>query len=392
MSEVAYPHLHPCGSDQETVDNLLPALRAALEGDGPPLALLPADHNEHLRATVRPDVPLEADGIAAVVTTSGSTGEPKAVLLPAAALRASATATLDRLGGPGEWLLALPVQYIAGLQVVVRSLCGGTTPVALDRATGFTATGFAAATARLGTGTRRYTALVPTQLTRLLDDPAGTDALRSYAAVLVGGAAASDRLLRRAREAGVHVVTTYGMSETCGGCVYDGLPLAGVTADVRGDGRVRLAGPVLAAGYRLRPDLTSAAYEITDGRRWHVTPDVGRLRDDGRLEILGRADDVAVSGGVNVPLAAVERALASHPAVAAVTCLAVPDDEWGERVVAFVVPGDTRPELDALRDHLAATRPRSWAPRSLVVVDELPLLTSGKPDRRALAALLTRAL
>ncbi|MQA78435.1 MAG: AMP-binding protein [Streptosporangiales bacterium] len=387
-------HPHPCTSGQQATDALLPALQAALDATGPPLALLPAspaDHNNRLLAAVRPDEPLEVDGVAAVVTTSGSTGEPKTVLLPAAALRASASATLDRLGGPGRWLLALPAQYIAGLQVVVRSLYGGTAPVALDLTTGFTAAGFAAATERLGTDARRYTALVPTQLTRLLDDPAGTDALRSYAVVLVGGAAASDRLLRSASEAGVHVVTTYGMSETCGGCVYDGLPLTGVTVDVRPDDRVRIAGPVLAAGYRLRPDLTAAAYETGDGQRWHVTPDVGRLHGDGRLEVLGRADDVAVSGGVNVPLAAVERALGSHPAVTAVTCLAVPDDEWGERVVAFVVPGNSRPSLDALRDHLGRTRPRSWAPRSLVVVDELPLLTSGKPDRRALVALLPRS-
>lgn len=385
---MAAPHLRvlPCPAGPAGLDVLVPPLSAALDGSGPPLALLPEDADA---GHVRPDEPVEADGIAALVTTSGSTGEPKSVLLPAAALRTSATATLDRMGGPGQWLLALPAHYIAGLQVVVRSIVAGTTPVVLDPGP-FTARAFAAATARLD-APRRYTALVPTQLARALADPAGRDALTAYDAVLLGGAAAPERLLDDARRAGVTVLTTYGMSETCGGCVYDGRPLDGVVADVRADGRIRLAGPVLAAGYRLRPDLTAAAFTVDAGRRWHVTPDVGRLADDGTLEVLGRADDVAVSGGVNVPLAAVERALAAHPDVTGVACLAAPDPEWGERVVAFVTVAGRAPTLAELRDHVAATRPRAWAPRELVVLDELPLLASGKPDRTSLRARLAVA-
>ncbi|HEX6447252.1 MAG TPA: o-succinylbenzoate--CoA ligase [Streptosporangiales bacterium] len=385
---MAPPNLRvlPCPAGPAGLDVLVPPLTAALDGAGPPLALFPEDAAGADRQ-VRPDEPLEADGVAALVTTSGSTGEPKSVLLPAAALRASAVATLDRIGGPGQWLLALPPHYVAGLQVVVRSVVAGTTPVALEPGP-FTAEAFAQATARLDPAARRYAALVPTQLARALADPAGREALAAYDTVLLGGAAAPARLLDQARRAGVTVLTTYGMSETCGGCVYDGRPLDGVTADIRPDGRIRLAGPVLAAGYRLRPDLSAAAFTVDAGRRWHVTPDLGRFADDGTLEVLGRADDVAVSGGVNVPLAAVERALAAHPGVTGVACLAAPDPEWGERVVAFVTVAGSAPTLDELRDHVAAGRPRAWAPRELVVLDELPLLASGKPDRRRLRARL----
>lgn len=382
----AYLRVLPCPAGPAGPEVLLPPLTAALDGTGPPLALFPEDA-ACTASQVRPEEPLETDGVAAVVTTSGSTGEPKSVLLPANALRASATATLDRIGGPGRWLLALPVHYIAGLQVVVRSIVAGTSPVALEPGP-FTAQAFATATARLDAG-RRYTALVPTQLARALADPAGREALAAYDAILLGGAAAPERLLEDACRAGVTVLTTYGMSETCGGCVYDGRPLDGVEADVRADGRIRLAGPVLAAGYRLRPDLTATAFTVDAGRRWHVTPDVGRYAGDGTLEVLGRADDVAVSGGVNVPLAAVERTLATHPQVTGVACLAVPDPEWGERVVAFVTVAGRAPTLGELRDHVATARPRAWAPRELVVLDELPLLASGKPDRTALRARLS---
>lgn len=368
-----------CPAGAAALDTLRPALDAALDGTGPPLGLLPGDGTG--ADVLCADVPLEADGIAATVTTSGSTGEPKVVLLPAEALRASATATLDRMGGSGQWLLALPPHYVAGLQVLVRSSVAGTDPVVFDGPR-FTAAAFAAATDRLDPGARRYTALVPTQLGRVLSGAAGRDALASYDAVLLGGGAAPPAMVSEAREV-TTVLTTYGMSETCGGCVYDGVPLAGVSAEVGDDGRIRLSGPVLAAGYRLRPDLTAAAFETRGGRRWHVTPDLGRWAD-GVLEVLGRADDVAVCGGVNVPLQAVEQAVATHPDVAAGACVAVPDAEWGERVVAHVVPRGEAPALDDLRDHVARTLPRSWAPRELVLLDELPLLASGKPDRRAL--------
>ena len=349
-------------------EGLLAALAAALDG-GP--AVVP-EVEPAVLAALRPDEPLEHDDVALVVPTSGSTGEPKGVLLTADNLRSSALATAERLGGPGQWLLAIPPTRVGGLQVLVRSLLAGTTPVVLPPGP-FGAAAFAEATARL-TGPRRYVSLVPTQLRRLVADPA---ALRAYDAVLLGGAAAPPSLLAQAREAGVRVVTTYGMSETSGGCVYDGVPLDGVRVWVEG-GRVRLGGPVVARGYRLRPDLTAAAF---DGDVF-TTSDLGRL--DGRvLTVLGRADDVVVSGGENVAPLAVEAALERHPSVVEAAVTGVPDEEWGSRVVALVVLRGPLTLAEA-RGHVASTLPRSWAPRGLREVEALPLLASGKLDRAAL--------
>jgi O-succinylbenzoic acid--CoA ligase len=324
----------------------------------------------------RPEVQLERDDVALVVPTSGSTGEPKGALLTADALLHSARATLDRLGGPGHWLLALPVTHIAGLQVLVRSLVGDREPEVLDLDEGFDVDAFAAATARLDPSGRRYTSLVPTQLRRLMD--AGVD-LSPYDAVLVGGAALPF-------VAPPNAVHTYGMTETCGGCVYDGWPLDGVDVRIEADRRVSLGGTVVFAGYRLRPDLTAAA--LAEGR--HVTQDLGRLHPDGRLEVLGRADDVVLSGGVNVAAALVERALSGHPAVAAVAVVGAPDREWGERVVAVVQPRYVGggPALEQLRAFAADRLEPAALPRQVVVVDTLPLLPSGKPDRSALRTLV----
>ena len=193
------------------------------------------------------------DGVALVVTTSGTTGAPKGALLTAAALTASAEATHDRLGGPGRWLLALPSYHIAGVQVLVRSLLAGTVPVELDVSTGFDISQLPSAVDELGSG-RRYTALVATQLAKTLDDPAAAAALAGLDAVLIGGGPAPRPVLDAAASAGVNVIRTYGMSETAGGCVYDGAPLDGVKVRVNADGRIVLGGPTLAKGYRNPPD------------------------------------------------------------------------------------------------------------------------------------------
>jgi O-succinylbenzoic acid--CoA ligase len=323
----------------------------------------------------------EPDPQPVIVRTSGSTGAPKDVVVSATALTASARATLRRLGGPGSWLLALPVQYVAGLQVVVRSVLAGTSPVVLadhpDLAT---------ATAALE-GPRRYLSIVPTQLFRWVASPPDLEALRRYDVVLVGGAAADPGLLERARAVGVAVVTTYGMSETCGGCVYDGIPLDGVRVDVDGDGRIRLGGPILFDGYEGDPAATAEV--LHDG--WLRTSDIGRLDLAGRLEVLGRTDDTVTSGGVSVAMPAVERRLASMSGVAECAVVAVPDPEWGSRLVAYAVPADssTRLDLAVAREFVAQEYPRSWAPRELVVTARLPMTDSGKVDRRALAALAT---
>lgn len=321
-------------------------------------------------AAMRPDVPVD-DDVAVVILTSGSTGEPKGAQLSHAALESSIRATHARIGCQPEdvWLSCLPWNHIGGLQVLLRARLLGIPLVVhelfdLDR--------FAVADATL-------TSLVPTQLLRLLD--AGVDLTR-FRAILLGGAAAPQHLVKRAREAGAAVVTTYGMSETAGGCVYDGRPLDGVAVKVRGDGRVAISGPMLTSGYRLRPDLSADAI---DGG-WLVTNDLGRLDADGRLQVTGRADDVIVSGGENVAAEQVVAVLLQHPGIADAAVVGVPDEKWGQRVVA-VVSGAAVPDLEVLRDWCRTKLAAAALPRDVVVVEALPQLASGKPDRMAVRQL-----
>lgn len=216
--------------------------------------------------------------------TSGSTGTPKVARLTAGALTASARSTLTVLGGPGQWLLSTPATHIAGIQVLVRSALAGIPPVTVGPG-GFTSARFSSAAARL-TGTRRYTSLVPTQVARLLADDEGRAALARFDAVLVGGAAVPDTLRAAGRSAGTRIVATYGMSETAGGCVYDGRPLPGARmrigdADPAGVGVIELGGPMLASGYVDRPEQTALAFGTDpDGSRWFRTDDLGRI-DEG---------------------------------------------------------------------------------------------------------------
>ncbi|MQA13695.1 MAG: AMP-binding protein [Pseudonocardiaceae bacterium] len=367
-----------CDGSPAAVTELRAALDVTLAG-GPALAPI----------GTRDDPPATDPGPSqVVVTTSGATGEPKRVLLPTSALAASATATHARLGGPGHWLLALPAEHVAGLQVLVRAALAGTEPEVLDLRDGFDTAAFAAGAGRLmhrtsrSTGARCYTSLVPTQLQRMLDgEPA---AVAAFDAVLLGGAAAPTGLVDRARDAGVAVVTTYGMSETCGGCVYDGYPLDGVRLRLSPARRIEVAGPVLATGYLGRPDDPT----FRDG--WLRTSDLGQWETDGTLRVLGRADDVIVTGGVNVAPADVEAVLDPMPGVWATCVVGLPDAQWGQRLVAAVVPADpSRPPDPA--DLLAAARgrlPGTHAPKQVVLLDALPLLGVGKPDRRAVADLL----
>ncbi|MGH3445376.1 MAG: AMP-binding protein [Nocardioidaceae bacterium] len=316
-----------------------------------------------------------------VVETSGSTGEPKRVLLSRSAMRASANATHARLGGPGRWLLMLPATYVAGLQVLFRSVLAGTEPVVM---TGTLAD--AAASMGAPEDARRYLSVVPTQLARILGEPHDLDALRGFDTVLVGGARLDDGLRAAAVSAGIRMVTTYGMSETCGGCVYDGLPLDGVAVRIAADRRIWLGGPTLFDGYDERPDLSAEV--LVDG--WFRTQDSGRLDDDGRLHVLGRVDDVLVSGGVNVPATAVADRLREHPAVSEVEVLGVPDAEWGQKVVAVLVCAEGTLSLAEARDWVGAVHPREWAPRSLHAVAALPLLANGKVDRQELLCRIGR--
>lgn len=359
------------------VDELRGALADALDG-GP--AVLPFT-DDAVRDAMAPEKPIEP-GTAVIIATSGSTGAPKGVLLSASALTASANATHVRLGGPGNWLLATPAQYVGGLQVLVRSLLAGTTPAVLTGG-GFRPDDFAAAASTLK-GDPRYTALVPTQLVRLLDDGgAGLDAARTFDAIVIGAAATSPRLRERAADAGLRIVPAYGMSETASGCVYDGFPLDGVRIDLSG-GRIRIAGDVLAHGYRRAPELTAEAFR--DG--WFVTSDRGVRHADGRIEVLGRADDMINTGGVKVSAGAIEKCLCEQPGVRDACVVGVPDPEWGEAVVALVVSTGESCDAGQLRDAVRAELGPASAPKRVEFTADLPLRGPGKIDKSAVRARL----
>jgi o-succinylbenzoate---CoA ligase len=356
-------------------------LASALDASTPGPAIVPVDARlpavqlDTLLRALDPDEVEDAGGIttvsserhgvsedtAVIICTSGSTGEPKGVRLSAAALLHSARASLTRLGaGPGErWLCCLPVTHIAGIQVLVRSLVSDTEP--------YLAAGADAQT--IANAGCTHISLVPTQLARL--DPAS---LAGYKSVLLGGAAAAVGQVERARAAGIPVVTTYGMSETCGGCVYDGRPLDGVSAEVRDEdgGRIWISGPVLFQGY-------VGGEPAGD---WFRTGDLGSVGAGGRLVIRGRADDVINTGGHKVLPGEVATVLQACPGVRDAAVLGQSDPEWGERVVAVVVPADPRdpPTLKMLRMHVKERLPRYAAPSRVVLVDAVPMLPSGKPD------------
>ncbi|OZM75255.1 AMP-dependent synthetase [Amycolatopsis antarctica] len=362
----------------DAVGTLREALAEALDG-GP--AVLPLNTRDPAASTLheamRPEDPVEP-GTAVVVATSGSTGEPKGVLLSPGALLASADAAHSRIGGPGHWLLATPAHYVGGLQVLVRSWRAGTVPVVLDTSAGFRADAFAEAAALLDEGPR-YTALVPAQLARLLDAGGrAVEALAGFDAIVLGGAALDARLRERARFAGARVCSAYGMSETAGGCVYEGVPLDGVTVRLGEGDRVEIGGPTLAHGYRSRPGLSREAF----GGGWFRTSDLGRL-DDGLLEVLGRADDVINTGGVKVPAATVERALLAHPGVAQACVVGVPDPQWGQAVVAVVVPAGAPPHAEELRSAVRAAAGAPAVPKQVEFASALPLRGPGKVDRAA---------
>ncbi|WP_188196290.1 AMP-binding protein [Nonomuraea sp. SYSU D8015] len=352
---------------------LFTAIRDALHGDGPAvLPLAPGHSPDAMIAALRPthvDGVLQDGGagvppdVAVVIATSGSTGAPKGVMVSATALRASAAASLRRLeASKGErWLCCLPVSHVSGLQVLVRALMSDSEPIIHARFD---------PRAVLDSGAD-HVSLVPTQLHRLVE--LGAD-LSVFRTILLGGAAARPGLLERARDLGARVVTTYGMSETCGGCVYDGQPLYNVDLKIGDDGLIRISGPVLFSGYRF-----GGPAPLDDG--WFVTSDLGELAG-GRLRVLGRADDVINTGGEKVVATAVATVLAGHPAIADVAVIGVPDPEWGELVTAVVVPADpdTPPTLAELRAYSRDRLPVHAAPRGLRLVSGLPLLPNGKTD------------
>lgn len=386
--------------------------------------------------------------VALVIETSGSTGVPKRVALSADALLASAAASAGAMGGQGQWVLALPAHYVAGAQVLVRSLAAETEPLYYGEGH-FDAVRFARLAGEL-THDFRYTSLVPVQLARLAEAAEGGErevaaALRRFDGILVGGQALTPRLRERAEAVGARVLSTYGSSETAGGCVYDGVPI-GTTVVREVEGQLEISGPTLAEGYLGDPERTARAFHEHDGLRWYRTGDLGRVEEDGRVMVLGRADNVVISGGEKVLLDAVEQRVRTLAGYEHAVVVAVDDAEWGQVPVvvverasdvvaghgsdavaergveavaecgseavaecgAQVEPERARgvvagqagaraqaasasllppPALAEVRAHVAATLGRAAAPASVVLVARLPLVSSGKPDRIAAARL-----
>lgn len=344
---------------------------------------LPADETRRLLGRARPAAVVEPDGTTSLdgavpadgdaalcISTAGSTGTPKLVELSHRALRTSARLTTERLGATGaRWLCCLPLDHVAGIMTIVRSRAAGAAPVVLPRFD----------PEHVGAAGADAISLVPVMLERLL--ARGTDLAR-WRWILLGGASVDPRLVERARAAGGNVVRTYGMTETCGGVVYDGRPLDGVEVRVGAGGVVRLRTPTIMERYRLDAAATERAFE--DG--WLVTRDLGEW-DGERLLVRGRADEVVVTGGENVSPEEVEALLASHPKVADVAVAGRDDAEWGQRVVAFVVAAPGRPPtLEELRAHVKERAASYKAPREVVLVDRLPRLPSGKVARASLSS------
>lgn len=309
------------------------------------------------------------DAVGAVVQTSGSTGRPRLVMLPRRALRAAGLASREWLGHDAHWHQALQPRYVAGLMVLVRAAVAGRD--VLDA--GSDLAGLAP------TGSGDAISLVPTQVHRALADSRLRRRLAAMDVILVGGAALAHELRSRAADAGWRVVETYGMSETCGGVVLDSVPLPGVRMRVDQDSRIWLAGPTLFRGYLGDPAATATM--LQDG--WLRTADRGHI-EQGRLTVLGRLDDVVISGGANIDLAQVRVAVAEVDPEAAV--IWVPDAEWGARVVVCSTSGD----LAGWREQLASRLERTWLPRQHLLVRRMPRTAGGKPDRAALAGLARR--
>ena len=343
---------------------------------------LPAAEASALLERARPTVLIDESGarrndgalagaeLAAVVATSSSGGQPHLVEIGRDAMHAAVTTSAEALGSaPSDgWLCCIPVAHIGGLLLLFRHAILGV-PLTVHAVFDVEAMCHERAA--------RFTSLVPTQLQRLLD--AGCH-LSMYRGILVGGSALSPVTAERAESAHARVIPTYGLTESCGGVVYGGQPLAGTDVRVSAEGELHLRGPTLMRGYRFEPEATRAAF-TDDG--WLRTQDAGEFAPDGTVRVLGRVDDAILTGGEVVWPAEVESVLADHPLVGDVAIGKRPDPEWGERVVAFVVPHSASdpPGLDALRDFTAGRLARFKAPRELVLVEAIDRTALGKIRR-----------
>jgi len=407
------------------------ALERALSGAGP--AILPRNPAAASGDGAALEIPADApEDACLVIETSGSTAAPKRVLLGASAIHASNAATYRRLDelvtegdsrGPAkaireedrQWLLALPLEFIAGTQVLARSITAGTEPVLLGAGT-FTPERFLAACERME-ASHRYVSLVPAQLLRLLDAAEGVsrqtesasaaatrtdsvlaselaDACTSFDAMLLGGQATPQSAKDRAARLGWRVVTTYGSSETAGGCVYNGESLDGVRVAER-DGEIEIAGPTLAWGYLGDTDRTADRFVNRGGERWYRTSDAGTVTEfsSGRQQVTvtGRLDDVIISGGEKVLLGRIEQLVRSFPPLADAIVVGAPSAQWGQ-VPVIVAERIGAAEREALLDRIRGLAGdelgRAFRPADLVVLGALPRLVSGKPDRRQVAEIV----
>lgn len=374
--------------DAAAPQQVFAALSEALNNNGPAVLVRDARASRMVAAGETP-LTEAPDGTALLIQTSGTSGKPKTVALSAAALRASAESAHERLGGPGQWLLALPLTYIAGMSVLVRSIESGTEPVFMPSGP-FDARTFLQSVSEM-TGDRRYTALVPVQLARVLeeaeDNTEALESLRTLDAVLIGGQALEPDLRERAQALGVKIVKTYGSSETSGGCVYDGVPLLGVNVEIAEDsGEILVSAPQLATEYVGDDQRTSDTFQNRNGVVWYHTGDAGTL-ENGVLTVLGRLDRVITSGGLKIDLDAVEAVVRGIPGCSQALVIHIPDSEWGVRP-AVVVPGvDQDAELSAqIYDEIVAELGRVAAPKVVCFIEEIPRLSSGKPDLLTLSA------
>ena len=333
-----------------SLGELMARIAKALVSDGPALALSPIE-----AATV-------AARTALVVTTTGSSGTPKLVGLSASALLTSARSSNKYLGAEhgNTWSLLLPLNHIAGINVLIRSLESGTTPVNLI--------GYQGSFPKVD-----FTAIVPTQLFRALNGDANLlQHLQGAKAVLVGGAALTHQLRSQAETAGINVVETYGSTETSGGCVYNGVPLDGVEISVGDDQRIAIKGKVVAH------DLVSE-----DG--WYYTSDAGHFEGD-KLIIDGRIDDIVISGGENVSLTAIDRVIAQTFPVIQSASFALSDSEWGQAIHLAIVGADTSIE-ESIQETLHRELGAASKIKGFHHLQELPLIGIGKIDRAALGRL-----
>lgn len=442
MMNTPVPGLMPSPAPQEAA--LHPqAVQVRADQPADPHAMLGAF--EQLLGGYAADAGAAAEPIALVVGTSGSTGTPKRTALTARALAASAAATEQFFGSnsdaASQWLLALPAHYIAGAQVLARSVLAGTAPViarSVIEPVHFSPEVFLQAVERMSSA-RRFISLVPTQLHKLLEsadaDPhLGAEiheALGSFTGILLGGAPASADLLAAATALGLNTVTTYGSAETAGGCVYSGSVLPGVRVELVPEegmpavpdtdgkpaqvGRIWISGAHLASGY-IGDAARTAEHFFTaaDGTRWYRTDDYGLLSpandpdstthgSEPRLQVLGRSDDVLISGGVKISARAVATVLEEHPAVREACVVGLPDARWGTAIAAAVTlvpsagatPAENSPALNEelcalLRARCAEKLGAPAAPKQLSILPDFPLTSTGKPDRAEIYSILDR--